>query len=931
MHARTLVEELGIEPTRPLHDLERAILVHDPALDAPPPPSRAAGAGKTATVTFLFSDVAGSTRMLRELGDQYSEVLAEHRRVLRKVFDEHSGREVDTQGDAFFVAFPSAKDAVTAAVYAQRALAETALRTRIGIHTGEPEIAGDGYVGMDVHRAARVCDAGHGGQVLLSRATRDLVAEEFELRDLGEHRLKDLPQPERLFQLLITDLPQEFPPPRTLTSATLPTEPTPLVGRERELAQVFALLCREDVRLVTLTGPGGAGKTRLAVHVAADALENFPGGAFFVELAPLIDPSLVVPTLARTLGVPETGRRPLREALGDYLAERQVLLVLDNFEHVLPAATTVGALIATAPRLKVLVTSRSPLHLAAEHEYAVPPLEPAEAVALFTSRAGMVKATFELDHESRGAVEEICGRLDGLPLAVELAAARMKHLSPQALRGRLGHRLQLLTRGPKDVPQRQQTLRATIDWSYDLLDDEEQALFARLAVFAGGCTLEAAEHVCTANLDALASLVDSSLLREEERAGEVRFAMLDTIREYALERLDATEQGEHVRRAHAEHYLALAERAEPELLGADQAAWLARLDPEHDNFRAVLDWALDAGDTELALRVIGSLRRAWVARGYLTETREWLEAALASSNGAGDAARAKALYGLGRVALTQGDYVHAVPPLKQSAAVFRELDDMRGVVYALADLGWIATVRGDHERARSLATESVAHARRANDETAIAAALHSLACATLEDGDDARASELFAESLALRRSLGDKRNIANSLTYLGLTALLRGDCSNARMLLKESLSLGRELGNLLVVGAADANLGLVALFEGDPALAETHARRSLALCRELGDKRTIVECLHTLAGVAAAAQEPARAATLSAAAEILHAAIEAPRSPAERAVGERFVDQALAQLGDHDLAVASKRGRAMSLDEALDYALGEDEARALGR
>jgi predicted ATPase/DNA-binding SARP family transcriptional activator len=908
---RSLVEELGIEPTRSLHDLEHAILVHDPALDALPRPSRDVGPRKTATVTFLFTDVAGSTRMLRELGDRYADALTEHRRVLRKAFDEYGGREVDTQGDAFFVAFPRAKDAVAAAVSAQRALAETPLRARIGIHTGEPELADEGYVGIDVHRAARICDAGHGGQVLLSQATRDLVAEEFELRDLGEHRLKDLPQRERLFQLVSTDLQEEFPPPRALASARFPAEPTRLVGRERELEQVLALLRHEDVRLLTLTGPGGTGKTRLAVHVAMEALEDFAGGAFLIELAPLTDPGLVIPTVARTLGVPETGRRPLSEALVEYLGDRRVLLVLDNFEHVLAAATNVGALIAAAPHLKVLMTSRSPLHLAAEHEYAVPPLAPDEAVALFTSRAEMVKAEFGLDDESRGAVEEICARLDGLPLAVELAASRMKHLSPQALCGRLGQRLHVLTRGPKDVPQRQQTLRATIDWSYELLNDEEQALFARLAVFAGGCTLEAAEQVCEADLDALASLVDSSLLREDERAGEVRFAMLDTIREYALERLAAGEQDE-VRRAHAQHYLALAERAEPELLGADQAAWLARLDPEHDNFRAVLDWALDAGDTELALRMIGSLRRAWVARGYLSETRAWLEAALASSNGAGDAARAKALYGLGRVALTQGDYAHAVQPLEQSVALFRELDDMRGLVYALADLGWIATVRGDHERARTLAEESVSHARLANDETAIAAALHSLACATLEDGDDARASELFTESLALRRSLGDKRNVANSLTYLGLTTLLRGDCPRARTLLEESLSLGLELGNQLVVGAALANLGLVALFEGDPALAATHARRSLALSRELGDQRTIVECLHTLAGVAAAVGEPARAATLSAAAEALHAAIDAPRSPAERAVAERY-----------GLDVASKRGTAMSLDAALDYALGE--------
>jgi predicted ATPase len=585
---------------------------------------------------------------------------------------------------------------------------------------------------------------------------------------------------------------------------------------------------------------------------------------------------------------------------------------------VLAAAPQVGELLSAAPCLTVVATGRAPLHVSGEHEFPVQPLPEADAVELFVERASAVRPDFDPDE----AVAEICRRLDGLPLAIELAAARVKLLPPRMLLARLGRRFALLTGGPRDLPERQRTLRATIEWSYELLGPSEQEFFDRLAVFAGGFTLEAFEEVCEADLDALSSLVDGSLVRQEEGLdGELRFTMLETLRDYALERLEARGDEQTLRRRHAERFLALAEEAEPHILRVDQVAWLARLRVDHDNFRAALAWSLERSEVELALRVSGSLRRAWVALGYVSETRGWLEAALARSEGVPTWVQAKALYGLGRVALVQGDYVESVPRLEESAALYRELGDTQGLVYSLADLAWIAAAQGEHEQGRSLAEESVAHARGAGDAMTLAAALHSLACAHLDQGEYARARGLFEESIALRRQLGDKRNAANSLSFLGVTALLEGDSERAKTLLDESLSLGRELSNLLVVSAALANLALVSLAEGDVERARSLAAESLMLCTELGDKPTIVECLHALAAVATKRGKPSRCAVLCGAADALHAAISAPPSPAERAVGEPALASASADLGEEAFEVALAEGRALALDEAVTYAL----------
>lgn len=730
-------------------------------------------------------------------------------------------------------------------------------------------------------------------------------------------------------------------PPKPPTN--LPAAVTPLIGRQREVVACCELLRDASVRLLTLTGAGGIGKTRLALQVATELVGEFRDGVFHVPLARLTDPDLVAATIAQTLELAEA-EEPLELRLKRFVHGRQLLLLIDNFEQLLPAAPLLAELLEAAPGLKLLATSRTLLRLSAEHQYPVPPLELPDpqalpslaalcdlpAVALFVERARAFKPGFELTEDNAHAVAEICLRVDGLPLALELAAARVRLLAPQALLARLGQRLPLLTGGGREAPARQQTLRATIDWSYDLLSASEQTLFVRLACFAGGRTLEAAEAVCGATLDDVASLVDKSLLREREGLdGEPRFDMLATLREYALERLEAGGEANELRRRHAEHFVLLAERAEPEILRADQAEWLQRLEVDHDNFRLALEWSLRSGEVDLALRLIGSLRRAWVARGYLTETRRWLEAALAQAASASPAIHAKAVYGLGRVALAQGDYDQALPHLQESAAHSRQIGDSEGLVFALADLGWIASAQGDHEHAALLAQEALTEARKAANTMAVAAALHSLGRAMLDRGEYGRARELLEESLELRRERGDKRNTANSLASLGATAFLEGDHRRARELLDESLSLGRELGNLLLVAAALANLALVALFEADPDQAASLAAEALLLSRDSGNKWTIGECLHILAGVAAAQGQAIRAATLAGTAEAIHESIQAPPSRAERAIRDHFLAASQEETGEAAFASARMQGHNMGTDGAVEYALAErvDTAR----
>jgi predicted ATPase/class 3 adenylate cyclase len=876
----------------------------------------------TGTITLLFTDIEGSTRLVQQLGPRYADVLADQRRLLRAAFDEHGGREVDTEGDAFFVAFPRAAAALLCATQAQRALSahrwpdDAAVRVRMGLHTGEPRLASGGYVGLDVHRAARIGAAGHGGQILVSQTTHDLVEAELptgaRLRDLGEHRLKDLQRPEHLYQLVLPDLPAEFPPLKTLDRQVhnLPEQPTPLLGRDQEVDAVRTLLLREEVRLVTLTGPGGIGKTRLGLQVAAELTDSFAGGVFLVALAPIADPGLVTPTIAQTLGLRETGSRSASESLKTYLAQQAVLLLLDNFEQVVTAAPEVAELLAACPRLKALVTSRQVLHLRGEHEYPVPPLElpegPADeatlsrcaATALFIERALAVRPDFALTEDAAHAVAEICRRLDGLPLAIELAAARVKLLSPQTTLARLSSRLSLLTDGPRDLPARQQTLRGTIGWSYDLLAPAEQHLFRRLAVFAGGWMLEAAEAVCSAVdgldtevLEGLGALVDQSLVRRHDvgTQREPRFSMLETIHEYGLEQLATSGEAEALRRAHAAYYLALAEEAAPNLTGPQQGVWLDRLEREHDNLRAALAWARDRGEAALGLRLAAALWRFWYTHGYLSEGRAWLEDMLALPAGGESQAegpvRARALYGAATLASTQDDFDRAAALWEASLALSRELDDKAIMASALNALGLAALQEGDAQRAAPLVAESLAVSRAIGDPWAIARALLSLAQTAYVQGEYSRAEALFEECLALMRQAGSTSHSAVALLYLGHAARAQGNFRRATALYQEGL----------------------------------------ALSQGLGDKLRVLRELEGLATAVAAEGRAERATRLLGTASSLRDLLGSARHPMDRAAVEAALEAVRAALGEEAFAAAWAAGRALALDDAIIEALGERE------
>jgi predicted ATPase/class 3 adenylate cyclase len=633
----------------------------------------------TGTVTFLFTDIEGSTALWEDNPGAMQHALARHDGILRRTVEDHAGFVFKTMGDAFCCAFPTAPDAFEAAFSSQRALSMGdwgeigPLRVRMALHTGAAEEQCGDYFGPPLNRVARLLSAAHGSQVLLSLPTQELVRDllplDAELRDLGEHRLKDLARPERIYQLVATGLPTDFPPLRTLESRpnNLPMQPTLLVGREREVEDIRGRLLAPEVRLLTLTGPGGTGKSRLALQAAADLIEEFEDGVYFVALATLTDPTLVASSVAQVLGVRESGNQPLIEGIEDYLQDKRLLLVLDNFEQILEAAPLASELLSSAPHLKVLATSRIPLRIYGEREYAVPPLAipdpkmlPAlevlsqyEAVRLFIERAEAAKAGFEITSENAPAVAEICARLDGLPLAIELAAARIKLLPPNAILARLSNRLKLLTGGARDLPERQRTLRGAIEWSHTLLEEGEKTLFARMAVFSGGRTLEAVEAVCDAEgdlpmdvFDGVSSLVDNSLLRQEEGPeSEPRFVMLETIHEYAREKLRESGEADQIGRAHTGYFLALAEEAEPELTGSDQVGWLERLEAEHDNLRAALSRSLERSDAELGLGLASALLYFWFQRGYWGEGRGWLEEALAVNAGAAAPLRAKALGG----------------------------------------------------------------------------------------------------------------------------------------------------------------------------------------------------------------------------------------------------------------------------------------------
>jgi predicted ATPase len=699
--------------------------------------------------------------------------------------------------------------------------------------------------------------AGHGGQVLLSDATRRSL-EGVDVIALGEHRLKDLLQPEPLYQLAIEGLPWEFPALKTLGNRpnNLPIQPNALIGREREVDEVVALLRDEAVRLLTLTGTGGTGKTRLALQVGAELLDDFPSGVFFVSLAPIGDPGLVIPTLAQTLAVREVSGEQLSETLAGYLEQKQMLVVLDNFEQVIGAAGDVAELLERCRSLRTLVTSRERLRLSAERVHAVPPLNvPSEqtsvdalvandAVALFAARAHAAKNDFALRDENAAAVAEICRRLDGLPLALELAAARVAVLTPQALLARLGDRLKLLTGGARDTDERQRTLRATIEWSYDLLSQTEQTLFARLSVFVDGCRLDAAESVCDPDqslaielLDGLQSLIEKNLLRQRaDDDGEPRYWMLETIREYGLERLAASGELDRLHDSHARHYLEIAERAKPQLTGSEQVSWLRRIQGELDNLRSAFTRFADTSSAEEVLRLATALWRALWLRGNITEAREWLRLALASEGSGGNSVRVEALRAAAFLAMWQGAREDQNAFAEQALTLARASGDTTLLAGALVSAGHAATSRSDYEAAEQLLEESLELAREVGDARGVCVALGSLGTLYRTTYRPDRARQVWEDSLPLIRAVGDRYGTAIVLFGLAFVAIEEGQADDASRLLVEALTLSNELKYREGIGYFFLGAAGVAAARRDTTRAATILGRMRALHTELAFK-----------------------------------------------------------------------------------------------
>ena len=803
------------------------------------------------TVTFVFTDVEGSTTLLDELGaDAYREVLAGHRRTVREAFAAYAGYEVDDAGDGLFYAFASASEAVSAVAQAMESLAGGPVRIRVGVHTGEPLLDSPKYIGADVHKAARIMSAAHGGQVLLSGATHELVAE--DLLDLGKHRLKDFAEPVSLFQLGAG----RFPPLRTISNTNLPVPLSSFVGREQEVAQLLSLVREHGARLVTLAGPGGTGKTRLALEAAGELVSEFGSGVFWVSLATVRDPTLVVDTIAQTLGA--------RQELAKHVGDKQILLVLDNLEHVIESAVELAAVLQACPNLRIFVTSREVLRVDGEVVYEVPALAEAESTELFHARAGI---------EPDDSVAVLCARLDNLPLAVELAAARVTVLTPAQILERISQRLDLFTAG-RGADPRQQTLRTTIAWSYDLLAEDEKRLFARLAVFRGGCSLETAEQVAEADVVGLQSLLDKSLLR---RTGE-RFWMLETIREYAHELLEQGSEKDAVHERHAAHHLALAELAYAEQFGHG-LTWVRRLEAEHDNLRAALDY-LQEHDSDRYLQLAGALGWFWQARSHLAEATRRLEDALVSTAEDGPLT-ARALVSLGLIDVDETDRLSRN---ERAIQVWLALGNETELAVAREGLGWALYMCGERSRAR----------------------------------------QLFEENLELARRLGHQALVNRSMAGICQLLVANGEFERAEPLARELQAATRDSEDVGCMVSGNHYLADCAMYRGDYALAEQHRLSALETTLVIGDVvQQTIEVLglaFTAAGLGR--DEDALRLEGAVAAKWKEFGVEhAP--PLSEAWRKRDLVPAHARLGESRATTAFDEGRAMPWDQAVEFALGK--------
>ncbi|HEX9134550.1 MAG TPA: tetratricopeptide repeat protein [Ktedonobacteraceae bacterium] len=953
----------------------------------------------TGTLTLLFTDIEGSTLLLQQLGSSYAEMLRECRRLLRAAFQQWHGHEVDTQGDAFFVVFERAADAISAAVAAQQSLFKARwpggaiVRVRMGIHTGELQPTEEGYVGLDVHRAARIMNAAHGTQVLLSQATCDLVVselpEDVSLSDLGEYRLKDIAGFTRLFQLVIPGLPAEFPTPSTPSLhrplRSIPSLSTSFVGREQEITAICAQLRRTDMRLLTLFGTAGVGKTRLALQVATELVEQFADGICFVALEQFSNTDEVMIAIAQAVGVQQEKGRSLLEQVKETLHGQSMLLVLDNFEQVLSARLAVADLLAGCPELKVLVTSRVMLHLRAEQLFELTPLplpssgHPVDvkalshyaSIALFVQRAQAVAPDFQLTSVNAAAVAGICTRLDGIPLAIELAAARTRHFSPHILLAQLEKGLAVLYGKAQDVPARQQTLHGAIAWSYDLLEPVEQGVFRRLAVFANGAALVATEQVCTAAgaivgniLHVLEELVDKSMVqRQELKNGEMRVWLLQTLREFGVACLSQAGELAATQAAHAAYFLSWMEQVAPMLLGAEQADWLDQLDREYENVRVALEWMLDGtgieiGRAEQALRLCVALTAFWEIRGYIREGLAFMERALALGKDAAPSVRAQVLHYAGFLALMQDDDTRAEEFLRESQLLFRDsgdkfgmanilrlqgnlammknnykiarrlleealniyqtLGDMRRAALTRDALAQVAIAQGDYTKALLLLEENLAYSKIRGEQYGTAYPLCHMALALfLSRGDKAKARELAEESLALFRAVGNRRFIAHVLILLGEILLVEREDDRARSMLEESLSIFKVMGERSGSAAALISLARVLAYRGEHETALSFYKESWELLQAIGDRELAAACLEGYGQVLVAQGETRRAVQLWGIAATVRAAIVAPMPPIYRSDYIQAVAAARESLSEEAFQAAWTEGNRTPLEQGL--------------
>ena len=914
----------------------------------------------TGIVTFLFTDIEGSTKLWERQPDAMRHALARHDGLLRAAIGRHGGHVFKTIGDAFCAAFATAPDALAAARDAQQELGaapwetDAPLRVRMALYAGAAENRDGDYFGQPLNRTARLLSAGHGGQVLLSLTTQELTRDDLpptaDLVDLGEHRLKDLGRPERIFQLLAPGLARDFPPLRSLNNPSLlnnlPQQISSFIGRADEIAQVETLLGK--TRLLTLTGMGGTGKTRLALQAAANMLNEEGDGVWLVELAPLADPALVPQAVAQALGIREEAGTPMGRTLVQALREKRLLLVLDNCEHVLDAcASLVSDLLRACPQVHVLASSREALGIAGEQTFRVPslslpsPTRPQtagevvgyEAVRLFAERACQVQPSFTITDENAPAVVAVCRRLDGIPLALELAAARVRSLAVEEINTRLGSRFRLLTGGPRTALPRQQTLRALIDWSYDLLLAPEKTVLARLSVFAGDWSLESAEAVCAGDeveewevLDLVTALADKSLLVVEQREERMRYRLLETVRQYAADRLLESGGSAAARGRHRAHFLGLAEEADAGTRGPEQGAWLDRLETEHDNLRAALDWCReDAEGAEAGLRLAKAMYRFWRVRGYLAEGRERLAEAVGHP-GAREypLKRASALRFASGLEQVQGNLSTARTLAEEALALFESTEDARGGAGVLLTLGNVALMQGDLTGAQAYYERGLPLYRRFGERDGIARALTNLGVVMQAQGDLTGAVTVCEESLAFFRERGDSESAARVLGSLGEIAYTRGEDAEARMRLEEALTLFHQIGarNGTLVGYL-CLLGAVSLRQGRMAEARTRMAEGLTLAGEIGDGWYRVDALEAWAKLCLAANQAARAARLLGAAAQTRRTLGMPKDDASRAALEADIQAAKDALGEPAFGAAWAEGERLDWEQAMKRALAD--------